>query len=347
MRYAVPNEMSGWLRVVDLDSRRTIFKTLVPESIWRRHDPNPRGGTRGTRGVSVHGNRLVIAGAERLYVFDESWKLVAEHTHRLMADIHDVLAEERGIWVTSTGCDTLLLYGWDGELVESRPLREDAALMEQLGNPGHWLPPLDPATDYRDPRIRFGVYDALHLNGLARGADGLLLSFGRMIMREEDEKIEGRFFSALARFDGDRYSILHRRGDVTVPNHNVAESGNLLLFHDTNRHRFVVLDRTTGKERTVSIPGDPPYLRGLAQIEPDVWLVGSQAPLAIYAVDVRSGKRIDWIPLGGVEHECVYGICPLPDRFSDPQRPAGSDPYAFWRLAALPHGVTPIPGLRT
>src|SRR5205823_7499418 len=117
VRYAVPAEMSGWLRVLDLDSGETIFKTLVPESVWRRHDPNPRGGTRGTRGASIHADRLVIAGAERLYVFDTRWRLVDELTHRLMADVHDVLVEERGIWVASTGCDALLLYGWDGELL--------------------------------------------------------------------------------------------------------------------------------------------------------------------------------------------------------------------------------------
>lgn len=341
VRYAVPTAMSGWLRVVDLDAKRTIFDTLVPESVWRRRDPNPRGGTRGTRGVSVYGDRLVVAGAERLYVFDESWRLVDEHTHRLMSDVHDVLAEERGIWVASTGCDALLLYGWDGELLQSRPLREDEQLMAQLGNPGHWLPTLDPAVDYRDPRIRAGVFDGFHVNGLGRGADGLLLSFGRVATREEDAGRAG--FSALASFDGASFSILHRRPGVTVPNHNVAEAGDRLLFDDSNAHCLVALDRRTGGERRVSIPGDPPYVRGLAQIEPDVWLVGSQAPLAIYAVDVRRGMRIAEYRLGGVEYESVYGICPLPDIFSDPQRPAGSDPYAFWRRASLPAGVTPIP----
>jgi hypothetical protein len=341
VRYAVPTAMSGWLRVVDLDSGRPTFETIVPESVWRRHDPNPRGGTRGARGVSVHGNRLVVAGAERLYVFDESWRLVDEHTHRLMADVHDVLAEERGIWVTSTGCDALLLYGWNGELLQSRPLREDERLMEELGGPGHWLEPLDPAIDYRDPSHRVRVHDALHVNGLGHGDQGLLLSFGRVVTREEDAGRAG--LSALARFDGERFSVLHRRPGVTVPNHNVAESGDLLLFDDSNRHCLVAVDRRSATERTVAIPGDPPYVRGLVQIEPDVWLVGSQAPLALYAVDVRRGKRVATIPLGGVEYESVYGICLLPDTFSEPERPAGADPYAFWRRASLPAGVTPIP----
>jgi hypothetical protein len=78
-----------------------------------------------------------------------------------------------------------------------------------------------------------------------------------------------------------------------------------------------------------------------------VWLVGSQAPLAVYAVDVERGKPVAEYRLGGVEHEAVYGICPLPAAFADPKQPDGGDPYAFWKRAALPPTVTPIPGLRT
>jgi hypothetical protein len=345
VRYAVPTEMSGWFRVVDLESGDTTFKALVPESVWRRHDANPRGGTRGTRGVSVHGGRLVMAGAERLYVFDTQWRLVDELTHRLMADVHDVLAGVRGIWVASTGCDVLLLYGWDGDLLETWPLREDERLMEEFGRPGHWLPPLDPDVDYRDPRVRMNVFDALHLNGLARGAGGLLLSLGRVTTQEEDVGRAG--ISALVRFDGDGFEILHRHQGVAVPNHNVAEAGGRLLYNDSNRHCLVVHDRKRDAETgTISIPGDPPFVRGLAQIEPGVWLVGSQAPLAFYAVDVERGKRVAEYRLGGGEHEAVYGICPLPEAFADPELPDGTDPYAFWKRAALPPTVTPIPGLR-
>jgi hypothetical protein len=342
VRYAVPTQMSGWLRVVDLESGETIFKTLVPESVWRRHDPNPRGGTRGTRGVSVHGDRLVIACAERLYVFDTHWRLVDELTHPLMADVHDVLAGEHGVWVASTGCDALLLYGWDGGLLETWPLREDKRLMEDLGRPGHWLPPLDPQIDYRDPRVRMNVFDALHLNGLARGAGGLLVSLGRVSTRAEDVGRAG--VSAIIRFDGDRFEVLLRRAGVAVPNHNVAEAGDRLLFNDSNRHRLVVHDLERGSDvAAVSIPGDPPFVRGLARVEPGVWLVGSQAPLAVYAVDAERGKRVAEYRLGGVEHEAVYGICPLPAAFADPKQPEGADPYAFWKRAALPPTVTPIP----
>jgi hypothetical protein len=343
VRYAVPNSMSGWLRVVDLEAGETVFRTLVPESVWRRHDPNPRGGTRGTRGVSVHGDRLVIAGAERLYVFDTQWRLVAELTHRLMADVHDVLAGDDGIWVAATGCDALLLYGWDGKLLETCALRDDEPLVDRLGRPGHWLPPLDPAVDYRDPRIRMNVFDAMHLNGLARAQDGLLLSLGRVSTREEDVGRSG--FSALVHFGDERLRVLHRQPGAAVPNHNVAHTDDLLLFCDSNRHRLVAYDARTGAERvSVSVPGDPPFVRGLAQIDEAVWLVGSQAPLALYAVDLSRGERVAEYRLDGVEHEAVYAVCPLPGRFATPRPPADADPYSFWKRAALPTTVTPIPG---
>ena len=111
VRYSRATEISGSLRVLDLDKGRLSFVTASPESTFRSADPNPRGGTRGTRGVSVHGDRLVVANAERLFVFDTAWTLVAEHSNELMADVHDVLADERGIWMAATGIDRLLLVG--------------------------------------------------------------------------------------------------------------------------------------------------------------------------------------------------------------------------------------------
>ena len=46
--------------MLDLDKGRLSFVTPSPESTFRTADPNPRGGTRGTRGVSVYGERIVV-----------------------------------------------------------------------------------------------------------------------------------------------------------------------------------------------------------------------------------------------------------------------------------------------
>src|SRR5689334_25196620 len=140
VRYSRPTEISGSVRVLDLDRGRLSFVTPSPESTFRQADPNPRGGTRGTRGISTHGDRLVVANAERLFVFDTSWNLVAELSNELMADVHEVLADERGIWVAATGVDQLLLVGWDGTLERVWTFNKDRRLLKELGFDRRSLP---------------------------------------------------------------------------------------------------------------------------------------------------------------------------------------------------------------
>jgi hypothetical protein len=341
VRYSRATEISGSLRVLDLEKGRLSFVTPSPESTFRQADPNPRGGTRGTRGVTVHGDRLVVANAERLFVFDASWRLVAELSNELMADVHDVLAEERGIWAAATGIDRLLLIGWDGSLLHDWTFRKDRGLLRQLGFGRRALAKAQPIQDLRDPRERTPGYDRLHLNSLGRGDSGILLSFGRI---RPNEELGTEFSSALLRATENgtgspRVEVLHVQADVRLPSHNVAEDGDLLVYNDSSRHRLVAFDTVRREKRCeVAIPGNPPYARGLAKIGEDLWLVGSQAPLSVHAVDVGRAEVVASYPLGGIQDEVVFGICPLPDRFADPRQPLGDDPYEFWRLAEL--GVT-------
>jgi hypothetical protein len=141
--------------------------------------------------------------------------------------------------------------------------------------------------------------------------------------------------------------VLHRTDlPVDAPNHNPSQDGDLLLYNDSNRNAFVVWDLVAGRElHAVPIPGEPAFARGVLRLGPGRWLVGSQKPLALYEVDVDAGKIVATHDLQGDEEESVYAICELPDRFDEPFRPTGSDPYAFWKRAHLPEGVTPIPNL--
>jgi hypothetical protein len=346
VRYSMPTEVSGCLRILDLERGRLSFVTPSPESTFRHNDPNPRGGTRGTRGISVHGDRLVVANAERLFVFDTSWNLVAELSDRLMVDVHDVLAEERGIWVTATGIDLLLLVAWDGKLVHEWTFRKHRELLKKLGFRRRSLPWADPALDLRDPRLRGKGYDRLHLNSLGRSGDGILISFGRVVPDDDPQAARS---SAILRVNenGDgppRVTILHRQDRLRMPSHNVAEDGDLLVYNDSSGNRLVAVDRRSGETvAAVPIPGSPPYARGLARIGEDLWLVGSQAPLAVHAVDLRRGEVVHSYPLAGIQDEVVFGICPLPDEFAQPRQPLGDDPYEFWRRAAEAPRITARP----
>ena len=338
---------SAYLRVLDLDTGSLLLTTKVPESSFRPVDRNPRGGQRGGRGLSTHGGRLVVANAERLFVLDTSWRLVDELTHPLAGDIHDVLSEERGVWIASTACDALVLLGWDGEVKDVWTYRSNGGLVKRLGPPRRALPRFDPNVDYRDPRNRRGEDDSAHLNSVVRDGDRLLVMLGQIHGRTERRWQDS--WSAVVELEDKgkslakaRASILCRRHGLVVPNHNAARADGLVVFNDSNANRLVAVDpRTNEERRSVAIPGDPPYARGLASIGPDRWLVGSQRPLAVHDVDLARGEVVRSYAFDAPDEESVYAVCLLPDEFAEP--PPGSDPYAFWARAAAPPGVTPRP----
>lgn len=179
VRRAGPDEASSYLRVVDLDSGSVVGKAAVPESPHRAGDPNPRGGLRGARGAGCANDRLVVAASDRLYVLGSSWRLEREITHPWMGGVHGIMVEPEAIWVTSTAADLLLRFDWDGALRDAWCWREDAALVAALGFDR--VPAFDESRDYRVPAAGAAAEDLVHLNGLSRSEDGLLLSFGQVL----------------------------------------------------------------------------------------------------------------------------------------------------------------------
>src|SRR5262245_19386765 len=98
-------EPTGYLTLVDLDRPRVIFRAPAPISAHRADDPNPRGGTRGVKGVSACEDLLAVAVADRVLAFDSSWRRMADVTHRWFGQLHGILTDGTGVWVAATACD--------------------------------------------------------------------------------------------------------------------------------------------------------------------------------------------------------------------------------------------------
>lgn len=179
VRHADAEECSSFLRVVDVARGETLLTAALPESPYRREDPNPRGGLRGARGVSVLPDRLVVAASDRAFVFEPPWTLAAEITHPWMGGVHDVFAEPDALWIASTAADLLLKIGWNGTLLDAWSWREDETLVASLGFGK--LGGFDESRDYRLPSPGIAAYDVVHLNSVSRSSRGLLLSFGRVL----------------------------------------------------------------------------------------------------------------------------------------------------------------------
>jgi hypothetical protein len=71
-------------------------------------DPNPRGNTRGGRGIVRVGNDLIVASYHTLKVYSPDLELRREITHPLFVGLHELHATENGtIWVTATAIDAV------------------------------------------------------------------------------------------------------------------------------------------------------------------------------------------------------------------------------------------------
>ncbi|MBA2541084.1 MAG: hypothetical protein H0V17_15700 [Deltaproteobacteria bacterium] len=354
VRQAGRDDASGLVRVFDRDAGKVVARALMRESEFRDKESNPRGGVRGARGASVWNDRLVIANSERLIVLDSSWNVVRELTHPLFGGIHDILADDAGIWVTSTAADLVVRVDWSGRLIDKWDWRADRRLLRELGH--LWLPRPLGEVDHRDPELtRELVTNAAHINGIAPSAGGVLVSLGRVLppatfarrrVRGIKNQLRRRIGAApksephaaepkktkvvgapipncraaivrLAR-DG-AVDLLYQQRSTTVPNHNVCELDDWLVFNDTNHNRTTAVSRATQQVvGSVAIPGDPAFARGLAHVSERRFLVGSQEPAALYELDLGQQRLIRTHDIGGMPNECVYGIVRLPAAFGVP-----------------------------
>jgi hypothetical protein len=154
------------------------------EPPYREENPNPRGGLRGLKGISIQGNRVAIANASTIFVYDELWNPIAYFYHPSCASIHDIVLDNEKIWVTSARNDLLCSFDFQGNLLDYYDTR---SFTKVLNNP-KWNPKpfltddqiKSGAIDFRDPRTHDEIFcDAAHVNGLSILQNGdLLLSCG-------------------------------------------------------------------------------------------------------------------------------------------------------------------------
>jgi hypothetical protein len=181
-----PVVRSGELVRVDWDRGEVLDR--VPMASFNPkidHDPNPRGGTRGFRGVLVSRDEVIAATYHSLHVFNHDLKPLGEITHPLFSNLHELAWQGDSIWVTSTGIDAAFRINRAGQVLESWWPREDPETARHFN-----LHPLE-IDKSQDNRLRFLGRDGsesspshVHLNAVAVWNDRprmLLNRFGSVI----------------------------------------------------------------------------------------------------------------------------------------------------------------------
>jgi hypothetical protein len=186
-RHAPLEEPSGYLYALDVEKEQVLRRCPIIEPPFREYNSNPRGGTRGSRGIAFWPEQVAITNFSMVFRFSRRWELQGLMTHRSCSGIHDIYPQEDGLWVTSTSNDLLMYFNLAGELVEHYYLRKPAAALKKLG----WKPPLlFSAEDVRSGKREFRnpgtfdlvTYDGAHVNSVCKLSNGdLLVSLGLVV----------------------------------------------------------------------------------------------------------------------------------------------------------------------
>lgn len=196
-------------------------------------DPNPRGNTRGGRGIALLGDgRLVCASYHTLKIFDRNLDELYGITHPMMVNLHELVLDPNGnVFVACTSTDAVL----EVDLKSGRIVNE------------YW------------PRSHPGIQQALNVQPLEidRTKDNRI-EFVSIPYQKDPSHLH---INSVTRWCGETYALSNAfgavlnldRGEVVLHDPSIRGSHNLIvnrdeiLINDTLGRRVRIYDRATGR----------------------------------------------------------------------------------------------------
>jgi hypothetical protein len=308
-RYPTITDQAGELVKLNWESKQVVRKVLIEQKTLKFEDTNPRGNSKGGRGIAVIGNRVIVAGYCELQVYDADLNLLNAITHDQMAGIHEVFLESANrLWVTSTTLNAALLVDIDtGEVLDQIWPQENPAFQARWA-----LTPccLDKNVDNRLRFISNDVFENkchLHFNAITKWHGdyyGLFNRFGAIVnlsrdrVLVEDPSIRGAH-NLLINEDGIIFVNDTRNQAVYLfdVNGRLIKRINLLPFHDarlkvpwykvTNPVRRLVSRTGLTSQQIVTVF----HVRGL-DIRDELIFCGI-SPAAILCLNWQTGQLVD------------------------------------------------------
>jgi hypothetical protein len=186
-RHTPYTEPSGYIYVVDPKRQVVLQRSYMIEPAYREVDTNPRGGMRGSRGVSIEGDHIAIANASVIHLYNPQWNLQGIISHPSAAAIHDIHFNGGTLWATAARNDLLMQFDLSGKLLKHFYLRKPSPATHAL----NWRPRIlltpesvrQGAIEFRDPRTHDEeTYDHAHTNSLCFLPNGdMLVSLGLVL----------------------------------------------------------------------------------------------------------------------------------------------------------------------
>lgn len=327
---SAPVHFGGELVCLDWDTKEVVRKVPVfPRNPSLDHDPNPRGNTRGCRGISVSGNQVVAANYHTLDIYDLDLRLQRRISHGTMVGLHEICpTENQCMWVASTAIDAALKLDLkSGQLVKEFWPREMPEFQRSFN-----LEPLDVDKTADNRASYLGESHVhhpshLHLNAVCEWQGdvfALFHSFGAIcnlskgsIVVRDPALVKGHNLTFLD--DGTAVTNDTFRHSVRLYD---IHTGNLLRIINTGDFRWVrslqyrAAISNLGKRvllalgLTKSAIPRPLFLRGLAVCGDS--LFAGLSPASILRINLRTGVLVDAYRFSRDVNECIHGLAVSP-----------------------------------
>jgi len=286
-------EDSGGLLVIDETSGRILKEVLAPVPLYLDDYDLCMHGKRGLGGIACLNGWLYVASFDSILVMDAELRITRRITHPWFNALHGITAaKEGGLWVTSTGLETLLRIDDQGNVLERYCLAENPALVNEPRF-------LDWSIDFRRPVFNCTLLHPNHVSEL----DGEVYV---SLCREGDIWALRTRRRVLASLGIQPWRCLHD-GKVYKRDKQliiVGNSSDIGLFHcliidpaGVVQYQFMDMSLLADQDPTrPESHGRLGWLRGL-HLDPDGTVILGQATAKIILTSLGGGAQSRVIPL--------------------------------------------------
>jgi hypothetical protein len=286
-------ESHGGVYLIDLDARE-VRQALD----WNKTgiDWQGRGWDRGLRGIAFDGEVVYIAASDELFAYSPDFRPLGSWRNPYLKHCHEIAVWERTLYLTSTGCDSILGFDLDRKSFTWAM----QVVTQQFRFKGR---PFDPGKD--DGPL---MLNKLHLNNVHCTKGGMYLA--------------GLKTGGMLLFNGREVQMA-----VELPpgTHNARPFRDGVLFNDTEANALRYASRGDGHEdRAMPVPTYPAesllnrdvdqsglarqgFARGLAVLS-DTVVAGGSSPSTVTVYDLPRNERVLSVNLTLDLRNAIHGL---------------------------------------
>jgi hypothetical protein len=327
---AAPQLRGGEVVKLDWATKQVLARHPIVPDNPAVHDPNPRGSTRGGRGILLIDDEVWVASYHSLLVFDSDLRYRRQVSHPLFANLHELASDGENIWVTSTDLDGAVKIDRSGRGLDAWWPREDPVTAARYG-----LSPLAFDKDADNRTLHVGISSMapghVHLNAVAVANGRPLMAlnrFGAVVQLRPtqilvDDRSSSGCHNLVATADGHILVNDTAGRAVRVYDSSGEQIRSIALTCFTPVNRILMRNTlpalgawlaTNGRPARVFHPifhrfavARPIFVRGLALTPRGTALVGI-SPATVLEIDWARGRLIDMFTYSRNRHVCVHGL---------------------------------------